>query len=201
MALMLTDTPVSLAAASPGAASILPLKLILMLVLAVPWLLVAPWVYQDSQRVRAPKAVWPAAVLASGAVGFLVWLFVPYYIAGLFVYLALAGTVIGSYVAYRNGRVEDEKDKVLTGRHLASLFSPSKRKDAELSVVQRLKVYDSRSQVVVPPDPQTDPERVQTYNLAQNLLYEMVWRRASQADLVPAGQQAVSYTHLTLPTN
>jgi len=189
MAPTLTDMPVSLAAALPGIAYIFPLKLIFMLVLAVPWLLVAPWVYQDSRRVRAPKAVWPASVLASGGVGLLVWLFVPYYIAGLLVYVALAGTVMGSYVAYRNGRVEDEKDKVLTGRHLASLLSPSRKKQGEVSVVQRLKVYDSRSQVARPPDPETDPETVQTYNLAQNLLYEMIWRRASQADLVPAGQQ------------
>jgi type II secretory ATPase GspE/PulE/Tfp pilus assembly ATPase PilB-like protein len=162
-------------------------KVIVMLVLIVPWLAASPWVHKDSRKVRAPQSVWSMALLADGVAGVVIWLLAPYFVLGLLFYLVLVGGTLGAYVVYRNGRVEQE-EKVLTTEHLRRVFSWKKRKPFE--VVMRVKLYGSDEKVALPPDPIAEPERARDYMSVQNLLHDILWYRASEAELTPAGPQA-----------
>jgi len=163
------------------------LKIIGMLVLVVPWLLVAPWVHKDSEFVRAPGGLWGSVILGAGGVSFLIWLLLPYYFAGMLVYLLVTSTVVLSYVAYRNGRVKNEDQKI----GLNSLFKKQQQKRQQVDVVTRLQIYGANGQTVTAPSSEAqDANEARAYNAVQELLYDIVWRRASEADMSSAGDQA-----------
>ncbi len=158
-------------------------KIIFMLVFIAPWLLAMPWVNKDAYRLHLSQTVWSGATLGGGALGVLLWLVVGHYLVGLLLYLALAGGTLLTYVLFRNSRVPDE-GKVLTAQHLGGLFS--RRGPAPVQVLAEIKLYASNSRIVLPPDSaDASPEEVSAYNLAQGLLHDIVWRRASQAELAP----------------
>ncbi len=160
------------------------IKIIGMFVLAVPWLLAAPWVHKDSELVRAPKALWGSVVLGVGAGTFLVWLMLPYYLVGLLLYALAVSSVLISYLSYRNSRVSEDQ-KI----HVGLMFK-QRRKRPQEKIITRLRIYGATGKVVaVPTEEDEDPNAVHAYNLVQALLYDMVWRRASEADMSPAGQQ------------
>ncbi len=175
-----------------------PAKLIFMFLLTVPALALGPWVYQDTKRVRLPRATWSALVLGSYILGLLFWLLVPIYFVGLLFYLVLAGGGFLSYVLYRNSKVED-RYRVLTAEHISSLIKgkggKSRKRPKEEGPEQRCKIYGADSSLVHPPAPQGEDEevnaqRLRGFNLAQRVLFDVVWRRASEVDIVPHKQQS-----------
>ena len=163
-------------------------KAVILLVFAAPWLYFAPRVDKDATRLFGSAGGPNALVLGTGLLGVFVWLLMPLYVVGLLFYLVLASGGFVAYVVYRNGRV-DEKDKVLTKAHLAAAFS--RRSRGHVEILTKVTLYDANEKVVFPPD-MTEAERdeIDTYNLAQELLYDMVWRRPSEAVLMPAEQEA-----------
>jgi len=182
--------PLAAAAVPPVGGYFSILKIVVMLVLAAPWLAAAPWVHRDAKRVGGSQGLWSALVLGCGGVGLLIWLLVPYYIVGLLLYVVLAAGTLGAYVAYRNPKV-DPKQRVLTSAHFASLFRGRKKKQEELAVLAKVKLYDAHTKVVLPPEAYRSTEQeIHTYNLVQDLLHDVIWRRASEAELVPAGEMA-----------
>jgi len=163
-------------------------KIITMLVLTIPWFYLAPMAHKDAVRVRAKAELWGITVLGAGIVGMLVWLLLPFFVVGLLIYLVLLGTALLSYVIYRNSRVPQE-EKILTADHIRSLMAGRKHQKVEIS--NKLKLYERGNKVVLPPTTETaEPEQIRAYNLAQELLYDIIWRRASEAQLMPAGQNA-----------
>ncbi len=162
-------------------------KVIFLLVLATPWFIAAPWVHRDSRKVRAPEFIWGGAVLTAGMLGLIVWILMPIYIVGLLVFIVLTLSALIAYVIYRNGRVPEDQ-KVLTGAHLSSLFSTQKK--TVVKITTHAKIYTHDSKVSQPPGDEADGELRETYNTAQNVLYDMLYLRASEADISPAGQQA-----------
>ncbi len=158
-------------------------KILGMFVLVIPWLLAAPWVHKDSAYVRAPRAVWGSVLLGVGAGAFLIWLLLPVYFIGLVVYVLAVSSVLISYLVYRNSRVSDE-EKI----QLSALFRRPQR--ATERPLTRLSIYGAKGSVVMEPGEEIEAEEVHTYNLVQELVYDMVWRRASEADLAPVGEQA-----------
>jgi len=168
------------------------IKIVLMLVVLTPWFYVAPWVQKDAKKVHTSQTAWSLAVLLVGAVTLLIWLVQPYYVIGLLTYLLLTGGVLAAYVAHRNSRVEDESEKVLTMAHLSHLFS--KDRGRAMKVLAKVKLYHATGKVIIPPSPEGSEEEVSAYNTAQELLYDIIWRRASEADLSPSeGQTRVRY--------
>lgn len=160
-------------------------KIVAMLALAMPWLYVAPWVYRDSKRVLAPHHVWPGAVLGAGGLGMILWLWLPWFLVGLLTYVVLVGATLLAYTAYRDGRV-DERRRILSASALKSLFGSRGRKAVQIE--EKVKVYDHTGKVVFPPsDPKADPDAAQAYNLAQEVLYDIIFRRASHAEFAPHG--------------
>lgn len=165
------------------------LKIIGMFVLVIPWFAVAPWVYADAKQVGASRSGWGIGVLASGAVAFTLWLVLPIYFVGLIVFAVLAGSVLVAYVVRRNGRVPPEQ-KVLTPAHILSLFGKGRLAGGGGEAVTKLKLYNNLGKPVLPPLAENaTAEEVNAYNLAQNLLYDIVWHRAERADLVPGSQK------------
>ena len=181
----------SIAAVPPVGGYVSLAKIIAILVLALPWLSVAPWVYRDSKRVLAPHHVWPGTVLGAGALGILLWLLIPMYLVGLLAYLVLTAATVIAYAVYRDARVEERK-RVLSVRGLKLLLGgvgAGGKKAVEIA--EKVKVYDHTGGAVYPPpDPKADPDAVQAYNLTQEVLYDIIYRRASHAEFAPQGQQA-----------
>jgi type II secretory ATPase GspE/PulE/Tfp pilus assembly ATPase PilB-like protein len=175
-------------------------KLVFMFLLTVPALALLPWVYQDTKQVRLPRELWSGMVLASYALGVLFWLLIPVYVVGLLFYLLLAGGGFLGYVLYRNSKVEP-RFKVLTGDHIASIFQGKggkKGKTQSGQVESRCKIYGADSSLVHPPatgGEDADPKKLRGFNLAQRILFDVVWRRASEADIVPHKNKAtIRYT-------
>jgi type II secretory ATPase GspE/PulE/Tfp pilus assembly ATPase PilB-like protein len=165
-------------------------KTVAMLVLVLPWLYLAPWVQKDAKVVHASPGAWSLSVLGVGTVTLLIWLVQPFYIVGLLVYAMLTGGVLLAYVVHRNGLV-DPAQRVLTGDHLKGLFSRRRQpRSAAGELVAKLKLYRADGMIAPPPSPDADPEQREAYNLAQELLYDIVWHRAGEADISPATQQA-----------
>ena len=168
-------------------------KAVIMLLFTLPWLRLATWVHQDALLARATRKKWNALTVASGAVGLLLWLVMPFYIVGLLFYLVLAAGGLLAYVAYRNDRVPPEK-KVLTRDHLAGLFAGkkgAKKKALDMELLTKVTIYDNYEKIVFPPDLATAEEKdIRTYNHVQEFLYDVAWRRASEVALVPAGQKS-----------
>jgi len=161
-------------------------KVLVIVVLMPPWLYAASWTNKDVRVVHAPELLWSALVLGSGLLGMIIWLLVPWFVVGLVVYLVLAGGAITAYVQTRNKRV-GPKARVWTAEHVRLVLTRGKSGTVEL--VERLKLYDSLGRPVFPPGEKMVAER-QAYNLAQTFLHDVVVFRASQADLVAAGERA-----------
>jgi len=165
-------------------------KTVVMILLVLPWLYWAPWVEKDAKAVHAASGAWSLAVLIVGVLTLLIWLVQPFFIVGLLVYAMLTGGVLLAYVVHRNAMVEPAQ-RVLTAEHLKDVFSRGGGKQQSGGqTVTKLKVYQSSGMVAMPPAETASPELREAYNLAQNLLYDIVWRRASEADITPATQQA-----------
>lgn len=163
-------------------------KLGALLVLALPWLYFGPWLSKDTRLVHAPQEVWGLLYLGAGVLGLVIWLLMPIYFVGVMVFVVLFGAALGAYIVYRNGRVPEEA-RILTRQHLASLSSP-KAKEKKVDVTSRVKVYSHENRVLTPPPAEASAEEKEAYNAAQALLYDILYYRASEADLSPVGQEA-----------
>lgn len=162
-------------------------KVIFLLVLAIPWLLAAPWVYHDAQKFPGVKGPWGGIVLACGAVGVFAWMLVPMFWLGLTLYIVLLLSAMIAYVVYRDGQVEDEY-KLLSAEGIKAIFS----KPEKFSVITRVKLYDTHlgGKIVPVPNPEVDPiPECKTYNLVQEFLEGMFIKRASEADISPVNQE------------
>jgi len=163
-------------------------KIIGVLILIFPWLWLSPKLSKDALHVKASQPMWAAAILGAGAVGLLVWLLVPNYLVGLIIFVVLTAATFMGYVAYRNGRV-DPDDRILTGNHLSHLFE--KKEKVDVKPVTKIKLYDTHSRQVPPPGVGSSERDIVIYNFVQDFLFDMIWRRASEADIGPAGSSAV----------
>jgi general secretion pathway protein E len=174
-----------LGAVPPSGAYFSIFKIIVILVVLLPWLYASTWINKDAVRVHASQTMWSSIALACGIVPVLVWVLVPWFLVGLGLYVAAFGSVLGSYVVFRNKRVVPTA-RVLTSEHLRSLLVPKKAKKVE--VVQRMKLYDNLGRPVFPPG-EGEMEQREAYNLTQNFLHNVVMHRASDVDLTPTASQ------------
>ena len=161
-------------------------KIVAMLVLLFPWLYLAPKLSKDALDLRLSQTLWAGLTLGAGALGVLIWLLTPYFIVGTIVYLVLVSASMLSYLTYRNKHVQPEQR--IGPDSLNRLFQKSK-KTQTASVVTKVKIYDHNSRIVAP-SPTWSNADVQAYNQLQSFLYEVLWRRASEADVSPDGDRA-----------
>jgi type II secretory ATPase GspE/PulE/Tfp pilus assembly ATPase PilB-like protein len=167
-------------------------KIVVMLVLVLPWLALTPWVQRDAERVRAPKKLWSGVVLASGALGLMLWLVLPVYVLGLMIYVILAAGALSGYVVYRNSLVEPAR-RICTPQHIAGVLKGQggtpKARQLEIDH-PTVEIQDCQERPVPAPSQDMDEEIVTGYQIAQDILYDVAWRRVSEAAIIPAGQQS-----------
>lgn len=175
-------------AQSADAGSFIALWRVLVILIAVtPWLLFCQWVDRDTLYVRKlDQKQWDAIVLAGGVVGLAVWLLPPWTSVGLFWagfglwFLITVGTC-GVYVAVRNSIV-DPSSRVFTPSHIKKWFSQlGQKKEKKMEAVERVRMNDAAGKKVPVPD---DPSTTDAFDAAQTLLFDALWRRATDVDLV-----------------
>jgi type II secretory ATPase GspE/PulE/Tfp pilus assembly ATPase PilB-like protein len=159
-------------------------KIVAALLVMPPWWYAATLISKDAKKVHASSYVWGGIVLGGGALGVLLLLLIPFFAAGILMYVLLTLAVLLAYAVYRDGRVEEGGDKILSVAFWSSTFSHQKKQS--LQVEAKIRLYNSFGKVVQPPDPAaTTEEEIVVHNMVQELLYDMIWRRASQAILIP----------------
>ena len=162
-------------------------KITVMLVMLLPWMLVAPWMHRDAKRVLAPVEACSGAILAAGVLGFVLWLVVPAYALGLAIYVITVGATLGAYIVYRNGRCGEENK--ITFANIIPAFTGQAGGAKQIEVVTRVKLYDYTAKIVLSPGEKADEEQRLSYNEAQDILFDLLYHRASEADLVPKGRK------------
>ncbi len=170
-----------------------PFKLVCVALLVAVWALFAQWVDKDAVAVNTYRDIWNLVTIGCGIVALLCLFLLPVFWAGLGAFAVIQIALSAIYVTHRNGLV-DEDSKVCTPAHIKRLitegFSGKKKQDKK-DVRERVRlVAADRKRVAVPEE---EVEREQ-FRLTQELLFDVLWRRASVVDVVPAGQASkISY--------
>lgn len=180
--------PVGLLAQLPSSTVyIQPFKLLAILLVFTLWAVFAQWVDKDTVAVNTFRTLWNLITMAVGAVGILAALLVPLFVVGLLVFLVAQIALMVVYIVHRNGLVP-EADRVFTATHFRRLREEGfrgKKKVKEVKERVRLTAADRK----VVPIPEEDEAREQ-YRLTQDLFFDALWRRATNVEVVPAGQVA-----------
>jgi type II secretory ATPase GspE/PulE/Tfp pilus assembly ATPase PilB-like protein len=177
--------PTLLAQVPDSSMYISPIKLVVVLACFVGWALLAEWMDKDAVRVNTRRQIWSMSALFTGAGLLVLLLFLPSFLASLAAYAVLMGGLGLSYVAHRNSLVVPE-DKVLTKAHFQRLMRGEKPGEKKVDVKTLVQLKDAkRGKVSIPED---NAER-KIYAVIQTILYDALWRRATEVDFVPAGQQ------------
>ncbi len=153
------------------------------------WLLFCQWVDKDTVYVKAmSRYTWNGIILASGIVAFAVWLLAPWegglFAAGWGVWFVITTGTCSIYVVLRN-RLVAPTARVFTPKHIAAqlgkMFGGKKSRVSE--VIERVPVTGADGKKVKPPE---DPALFQPYETVQNLLFDALWRRATDVALATA---------------
>jgi len=146
------------------------------------------WVDKDTDFVRRiNKTLWNSVVLGGAGLGLLLWLFLPWQSTALFALgfglcFVLAVSTDTSYVVVRNGMVDASK-RVFTPTHIKTWMAQrGKKKEGPSAVFERVRLTGPEGKV----EPPADPALVGPYEAAQNLLFDALWRRATEVELLVA---------------
>ncbi len=190
--LVLTVPSSSLAASALAALSepggyMSPWRIALVLVCLLPWMAFCQWVDKDTQYVRRMRRdTWNGVILGGGTVGLVVWILMPWNSVGLFAagfglwFLATVGTC-ATYVVLRNGLV-DANARVFTVRHIKSwLGGLGKKTEGKATAFERVRMTRHNGEKVPVP---TDPTQTDAFEATQNLLFDALWRRATEVEML-----------------
>ncbi|MCD4825866.1 MAG: Flp pilus assembly complex ATPase component TadA, partial [Phycisphaerae bacterium] len=132
--------------------------------------------------------LWSGLVLLAGAVGFIIWLMVPLFLVGLAVFVVTVAIICLLYIVHRNTLV-DPAHKIGSKQWRQDV--KDRRHHKHVQIDTKLRMYDKDSQPVMLTDAEAgNRELVQSYNLTQALLYDIVLHRASEVDIKPEGPDA-----------
>ena len=158
------------------------IKFFIFLVMFFGWLPLLTWVFQDAKAIETKEVFWTGVVLGAGAVGTIIWLVMPVFIAGMLIYLIVVGATSLAYVKHRNSMVMDF-DKVLTVDHIKNLLVSKEKKLAKLKSYTF--ITSNRNEIPIP-EPRT-PDFF-GYKTAYEILSDALWRRASSIAFSPTPQ-------------
>ncbi len=175
-----------LAAAADAKLYVDPIKVAVSVALLYAWAWAALWADRDTDVVKTRRERWSLIVLSGGLVAYLVY-FVPPWSAGLFYlgvtfWLLIGGGSLLAYIVHRNGRVVPEL-RVLTVSHLKrSLPGSGGAGKARSDKGLRIRLIDHEGKFVEMPD---TPDKLKSFELVQDFLHEVFWRRVSDLDMAP----------------
>ncbi len=163
-------------------------KVAIFVLLFFVWALTAQWVDRDTDTVKTRREQWNLIVISGGAVATFVLFAVPLWGGGLFAvgilfWILLAGGSLVAYVVHRNGRVVGTA-RVLTVGHVKRLLGSQRTKKVKDKGL-RVQICDHKGDFVGLPE---DPEDALAFQGTQDFLFDLIWRRASDADIL-AGKE------------
>jgi type II secretory ATPase GspE/PulE/Tfp pilus assembly ATPase PilB-like protein len=161
-------------------------KIIAVLALFVGWCLAVQWADRDVERINKPRREWwNLLIMGAGGGGVGILLLIPWPGAAFFLGLAfwaiLAGAPLLAYVVHRNGRV-GQSQRVLTAEHFKRLMAgkTGAKADREDRGI-RVRLVDHEGNTLSKP---ADPEDRERFDVAQDFLFDMLWKRSTDADLL-----------------
>lgn len=164
-------------------------KLVGMVVLAAFWFKYAEWVDKDAQAVNTYRSIWNLANIGVMAIALALAILVPSFAIGYSTAWVLFLGLSISYVVHRNGLVTDDST-VLTPAHFARIrehgFSGKGGKKKEKVVVERVALRGPDGAI----KPPSDDEEKDQYAAAQDLVADVLLRRAKRVEVAPAGEEA-----------
>ncbi len=170
-----------------------PVKLATVLAVFMLCLLFCQWVNRDTQALKFARAeMWNGLVLGGAILGTAALLLAPWrgglFAVGVLFFFLLAGGAGVVYVVYRNSEVVASA-KVFTPAHLKRvLASLGKPKDQQLKAVEKVKLKGADGKKVPVPTA-AEMEEVEAYTIAQDFLFDALWRRAAEINLVIQGDR------------
>ncbi len=157
-------------------------KFVIFLIMFFAWIPLLTWVFHDAKAIETKEVFWTTIILVSGAIGVIIWLVTPVFIAGMLLYLIVVGGTSLAYVKQRNSSVMDF-DKVLTVDHIKNLLVSKEKKLAHLK--KYTFITANRNEIPIP-EPRT-PDFF-GYKTSHEILSDALWRRASSIAFSPTPQ-------------
>jgi|CXWL01.1.fsa_nt_gi type II secretory ATPase GspE/PulE/Tfp pilus assembly ATPase PilB-like protein len=167
-----------------------PIKIAVSAVLFFAWAWAVQWIDRDTGVVKTQRERWNLIVLSGSFVAFLVF-FIPPWSGGLFslgvaFWLLIVGATMLAYIFHRNGRVVPDA-RILTVGHLKRLLPgagvAAKAKSAK---GLQIRLNDHSGKFVEMP---STPDEMKSFELVQDFLYEILWRRVSDLDMTPGKEE------------
>ncbi|RIK67502.1 MAG: hypothetical protein DCC65_06650 [Planctomycetota bacterium] len=170
-----------------------PLKIAVYLLCILLWAHNSAWVQKDTLKIKVPAGMWVALVFGAGAFALVTWLLVPMWWLGLVLFAVIYGSAILIYVFFRNSRVAPGQT-VLTIAHIQRIAKGGKS-DAggeELFTKDRVRIKAADGKTPAWP---TDADENAAYAALQELVFDAIWRRASdvRVDMAPDQPLKVIY--------
>jgi type II secretory ATPase GspE/PulE/Tfp pilus assembly ATPase PilB-like protein len=165
-------------------------KLIIFLGLFFPLLPLLGWIYSDAAALEERDRLWTGIILGAAAAAIVIWIVVPFFIAGMLFYIIAVAASTLAYIKGRNAKVT-ESAKVLTAEHIKGLLFSSK--DKKLKADKKFVFITANKNEVPVPEPKTAD--FYGYKKAHELFSDAILRRVTNIVLVPVqeGYNCVYY--------
>jgi general secretion pathway protein E len=157
-------------------------KFVIFAALFFGFIPVVNWIHDDSNELGLGSDSWTGLVLGALAVASVLFMFIPFFIAAVLIFIIILVAISLIYVKHRNSRVM-EFDKVLTAEHIKTLLS---KKNQEKEDKAFTFITANKNEVPVP-EPKT-PE-FHGYRAAYEILDNALKKRATKISLTPSGEQ------------
>ncbi|MCH7944906.1 MAG: Flp pilus assembly complex ATPase component TadA [Armatimonadetes bacterium] len=186
-----------LAAVPDGTGYVNLLKIGTVVVLLFLWGLSAQWVDRDTNVVKTRREHWNMIVISGALVGFFALFVIPWkgvlFFLGIGFWFVLTGGALLMYIFHRNGRVVPAA-RVCTIDHVKRLLRggrKDKRSKSDKGV--RVQLENHEGKFVERPK---DPDELAGYEAVQDLLFDVLRRRASDVDMLAGKEQYRIVLHI-----
>lgn len=178
----------AIAVAMLGAIYASPWKLLGFALLTGAWAKYAEWQDKDTIAVNTLRVLWNLGSVAVGIAVLACALLVPSFVIGYLIAWVVFLGFAGGYILHRNSLVEPEYT-LLTADHMArikerGLFGKKQSKQRE--VIERVPLRGPKGVLQMP----AEEDARQRFGDTQDLLYEVLLRRATRMELAPSGEIA-----------
>jgi len=167
------------------------LKITVVLLVFVAWTFAAQWVDRDADRVKTKREMWNSVVLGGGLGGVALIILGPWkmnaFWLGLGFWVILAGGSLIAYIVHRNGRLAPRAHVMTVGHFKRILARMRGNKDKKTDKGIRVKILGADKKPIEKP---TEPMELDEFDLAQDFLFDVLWKRASDVDVVIGDETA-----------
>ncbi len=163
-----------------------------VMIVFVLWCLAVQWADRDAVKVKTFRETWATITVLTGSAGLFAWLMIPWrewalFLLGWGTWVVFAGGGLLLYVGHRNKRVNPLL-RVLTPQHLTRLMTRNDKDTVDRSKHEyRVRLYNHAGKSVELPN---DVEEAAQFSATQELLYDAMWRRATEIEVSAFGDNS-----------